>query len=294
MAGTGNVTGRAAKTGAGKTPARKSATSPKTVVPAKTIGRPAVTNKVDAPAEKLENQQMRPVTELPVPELTAADIAASQEKTKKPVAPKKVAPVKAAPKPVVAKTVVPKPVAPKSATPTSTPIAPRPAPFAEPIEQKGKQAVSDVLETTKKVAEDAKERLQSAFADASEKAKSGMEKSTKAFEELSTIAKGNVEALVESSRIATKGLENLGQEAAEYGRANFEKASAAMKSLSAARSPAEFFQIQSELFSSSFDTFAKESAKASENLLKLAGDIAQPISTRVSVVTDKVKSKLSA
>ena len=150
--------------------------------------------------------------------------------------------------------------------------------------------MSDVIETTKKYTEEAKERFQSAFADMSEKAKAGVEKSTKAFEEFSDLAKGNVEAFVESGKIATKGVESLGQEAAEYGRVTFEKASAAMKSIAAVKSPTEFFQLQSDLLSSSFDAFAKESAKTSEALLKLAGDVAQPISTRVSVVTEKVRS----
>lgn len=158
------------------------------------------------------------------------------------------------------------------------------------VEQKGTEFMSDVMETTKKYTEEAKERFQSAFAEMSEKAKSGVEKSAKAFEELNELAKGNVEALVESGRIATKGVESMSQDAAEYSRVTFEKASAAMKSLAAVKSPAEFFQLQSELLSSTFDSFAKETAKSSEALLKLASEVAQPIGTRVSVVTEKVRS----
>lgn len=150
--------------------------------------------------------------------------------------------------------------------------------------------MNEAIETAKKYSEDAKVRFEGAFAELSEKAKVGVEKSTKAMEELSNLAKGNVEAVVESGKIAAKGLETLGQDAAEYGRMTFEKASAALKSLAAAKSPTEFFQLQSELLSSNLDAFAKETAKNTEALMKLAGDIAQPISTRVSIVTDKVKS----
>lgn len=158
------------------------------------------------------------------------------------------------------------------------------------IEQKGTPLMADVMETTRKYTEEAKDRFQSAFSEISEKAKSGVEKSTKAFEELGEIAKGNVEALVESGRIASKGIESLGQDAAEFGRLNFEKASAAMKKLATVKTPAEFFQMQSELMTGVFDSFAKETAKQSEALLKLAGEVAQPISTRVSVVTEKARS----
>ncbi len=158
------------------------------------------------------------------------------------------------------------------------------------IEQKGTPLMADVMETTRKYTEEAKERFQSAFSEMSEKAKTGVEKSTKAIEELGELAKGNVEALVESGRIASKGIESLGQDAAEFGRLNFEKASAAMKNLAAVKTPAEFFQMQSELMTSAFDSFAKETAKQSEALLKLAGEVVQPISTRVSVVTEKARS----
>lgn len=158
------------------------------------------------------------------------------------------------------------------------------------VEQKGTEIMNDVIETTKKFAEEAKTRFESAFSEISEKAKVGVEKSSKAFEEFSDLAKGNVEAIVESGKIATKGVETMGQDAAEYGRVTFEKASAALKSLAAVKTPAEFFQLQSELLSSTFDAFAKETAKNSEAFLKLAGDVAQPISSRVSVMTEKVRS----
>ena len=154
----------------------------------------------------------------------------------------------------------------------------------------GKSAMSDVLATGKQFAEDAKAKFESAFAEINEKAKAGVEKSTKAIEEFSDITKGNVEAFVESGKIAAKGLETIGQDAAEYSRKNFEKATATLKSFASVKTPAEFFQLQSELLSSSFDIFAKETAKNSEAMLKLAGDVAQPISTRVSVVTEKVKA----
>ncbi|AUW60177.1 phasin [Sphingobium sp. SCG-1] len=176
-------------------------------------------------------------------------------------------------------------------TPTSQiTSAPETEKSALPAAAEGTKTVNDVIENTKKYTDEAKTRFQSAFADMNEKAKSGVEKSTKAIEEMADIAKGNVEAIVESGKIAAKGVEAMGQDAAEYGRLTFEKASATMKSLAAVKSPTEFFQLQSEMLSSAFDAFAKESAKTSEALIKLAGEVAQPISSRVSIVTDKVKS----
>ncbi|SER05850.1 phasin family protein [Sphingobium sp. YR768] len=154
----------------------------------------------------------------------------------------------------------------------------------------GTKIMTDVIETGKKFAEETKAKFETAYTDFNAKAKAGVEKSSKAIEELSDLAKGNVEALVESGKIAAKGIETLGQEAVDYSKKNFEKATASFKSLSTVKTPTEFFQLQSQLLSSSFDEFTKEAAKSSEAFMKLAGDVAQPLTARVTLVTDKVKS----
>ena len=150
--------------------------------------------------------------------------------------------------------------------------------------------MTNVMETAKTYTEEAKTRMQSAFTEMNDKTKTVLEKSSKAIEEIGALAKGNLEAVVESSKIAAKGVESIGQDAAEFSRKSFEKSSATMKSFASVKSPAEFFQLQSELMSQFLDSFASESARNSEKMLKLASDISQPISNRVSVVTEKMKS----
>lgn len=186
-------------------------------------------------------------------------------------------------KPVVTETPAPtvKAAPPKAAAQKT--IMPPPA-----IE--GTKTMTDFIETGKKFAEDAKAKFETAYADFNSKAKVGVEKSTKAIEELSDLTKGNVEALVESGKIAAKGMETMGQDAVEYGRKSFEKATASIKSFSTVKTPTEFFQLHSQLLSSSFDEFTKEAAKSSEALIKLASEVAQPLTARVTVVTDKVKT----
>jgi phasin family protein len=154
----------------------------------------------------------------------------------------------------------------------------------------GNYIMNEAIETTKKFAEETKTRVQSMLAEMNDKAKAAMEKSSKAMEEIGDLTKGNLEAVVESSKIAAKGFESIGQNAAEYGRLSFEKTSATIKSFASVKSPAEFLQLQSELMTSTFDALASESAKTSEAMLKLAGEIAQPLSSRVAVVSDKFKA----
>lgn len=223
---------------------------------------------------------------------------------KAPAAPQSQA-VKAAPAPLQSEPAqVEWPVAPQAAAPApksvSEPIIKIPTPeltseavvtpSATASQTKGKIIMTDALETAKTYAEEAKTRIQGAFVEINDKAKTALEKSSKAFEEMGDLTKGNLEAFVESSKIAAKGVETLSQGAAEFGRKSFEKSSATMKSFASVKTPAEFFQLQSDLFSATLDSFASEAAKNSEAVLKLVSEISQPLNNRVSIVSEKIKS----
>ncbi len=183
-------------------------------------------------------------------------------------------------------------------TPTVSPVAQASPPISAPVvtpvtvgsAKKGPFIMTDAMETAKTYAEEAKTRVQSAVAEMNEKAKVAMEKSAKAIEEFGELTKGNFDAIVESSRIAAKGVETMSQEAVEFGRRSFEKSSSTFKSFAAVKTPAEFFQLHSELVSATLDSFASEAARNSETVLKLVGDVSKPISNRVAIVSEKVKS----
>jgi phasin family protein len=136
----------------------------------------------------------------------------------------------------------------------------------------------------------AADRIQAAFGDVNERAKAAVEKSTKIVEELTELTKGNVEAIVASSKLAAKGVETLGHEAADYSRRSFEGASAALKSFAEVKSPTDFFKLQSDYVRSAFDSWVSESSKTSEAVLKLAGEVAEPITSRYSVAAERVKA----
>lgn len=163
------------------------------------------------------------------------------------------------------------------------------APVAEIIEDTATKTAdtatkgTDIMETTI-------EKTQALFADFNDRAKATVEKNTKLVAEATEFAKGNVEALVESGKIAAKGFETLGQDAAEYSRKSFENATATLKSLSAVKTPADFFKLQSDYVRSAFDSVVAETSKNTEAFIKLAGDAAQPISSRFAVAVEKVKT----
>ena len=134
------------------------------------------------------------------------------------------------------------------------------------------------------------DRVQAVFGDVNARAKDAFERNTRVAEELTDLTKGNVEAIVASGKLAAKGVETLGQEVAEYSRKSFEDASAAFKSFASVKSPTDFFRLQSEFARAQFDSFVAESSKLSETVLKLAGEVAEPITSRYSVAAEKAKA----
>ncbi|HEU4960413.1 MAG TPA: phasin family protein [Sphingomonas sp.] len=132
-------------------------------------------------------------------------------------------------------------------------------------------------------------KAESLFTEFNDRTKAAVEKSTKLFDEFNDFAKGNVEAVVESSKIAAKGFESLGQDAADYGRKSFEGATAALKQFAAAKSPTDFFKLQGDYVRAAFDALVAETSKNTETVLKLAGEIAQPLQNRAAVAAEKIK-----
>ena len=136
----------------------------------------------------------------------------------------------------------------------------------------------------------AADQFKTVFGDVNERAKSAVERSAKIVEELADLTRGNVEAFVASSKVAAKGVETMSQDAAEYSRKSFEEASTALKGLAEVKSATDFFKLQGDFARAAFDNAVAESARLSETVLKLAGDVAQPITSRYNVAAERVKT----
>ena len=129
--------------------------------------------------------------------------------------------------------------------------------------------------------------FQSLFADAGERQQELVKRSQKVAEELADLARANVEAMVEASRVAVEGVKTIGQDAVSSGREGFEQAADAIRSLAEAKSPTEYLQLQGDFARASFDRAVAESSKLTESLVKLAGEAFQPISNRASANAER-------
>jgi len=132
--------------------------------------------------------------------------------------------------------------------------------------------------------------IQDAMAEMTAKSKAAYEKSTSIFTEAGEFTKGNVEAVVESSKIFATGVQAMGRSMVADSKAEFEALTAEVKELAAVKSPTDFFQLQSAMMRKYFDKSVAAASKNTEAMLKLANDAAQPLSSRVSLAMEKVKA----
>jgi len=184
----------------------------------------------------------------------------------------------------------------KQAKPARKPAAARTVRKAKPARagaatiKTGVKTMANQSTKTIETGKIAAEQFTAVLGDVNARAKTAFEKSAKIVEEIADLTRGNVEALVASSKVAAKGVETLSHDAADYGRKSFEEASAAFKSFAEVKSATDFFKLQGDYARSAFDAAVAESARLSETVLKLAGDVAEPINSRYAAAAERVKT----
>lgn len=244
------------------------------------------TAKADVAAEQAYAAAAAAV-EMKAPEAKpdAAPAAPVAAKVAKKAAPKTSAKKAPAAKAALAKTNVKKPAAKKAAVTKSI--------KKTSIKAAAKQAPASIKDTimakTQNIAGDFTAKIQDAVADAQDRAKAALEKGNEVASEYGEFAKGNVEALVESTKILAAGLQDMGKAYVAEGKTVLETVTADVKELAAVKSPADFFKLQGEILRRNFDAAVASGSKNSEKAVKLANDAFAPIQDRVAQAIEKVK-----
>lgn len=193
----------------------------------------------------------------------------------------------AAPKAIVTPKVV---VAARKANPTPKAVAPAPA--------QGLKIMNDTIEqvqaTVKNAALEAGEKASTMLKDLSARAKEAMAKSGDFAKDAVEFNKANVEALVESGKIAAKNAQSVAEHVADLGRKNFEATTAHVKAASALKSPTELFKLQGDFARGQFESAVAEMSKSTEMYMKLAGEMFQPLQNRYAVAVEKAKAGFTA
>lgn len=130
--------------------------------------------------------------------------------------------------------------------------------------------------------------VQNVAADAQARAKAAYEKLQAYAGEATELAKGNVDAIVESGKILGAGVQDLARSEVEAAKGAFETVTADLKALVAVKSPAELFKLQGEIARRNFDAAVARASRNAEVSMKLANEAFAPISSRMSVVAEKI------
>ena len=238
--------------------------------------------------------EVKPAAPAAAPVPVSAKPAVAEKKTaepKKPAMPRKPAIASrkiekpAPPKPAQKKIAIAK-AAKRAARVAKAAAAPAPAKSTEP-----KLSVSELKEkimATAKTTTDFTKPMADAVSELQTRAKAALEKSTEVATEVTEFAKGNVEALVESTKIFSAGAQSLGKTYVEEAKSAYETMTGDVKELAAVKSPTELFQLQGKIARRNFDAFVATSSKNTEAFLKLANDAFAPLTGRVEVATEKL------
>ena len=120
--------------------------------------------------------------------------------------------------------------------------------------------------------------------------KDSVEKTLSALNEVNSLSKGNVEAVVESLTAATKGAETVGAQALAFSKKNWEEAVTAAKTLSTAKSVQEVIELQSTYAKSAMEAYVAEVSQMTQTLSASFKDTFKPINTRVTAAVEKFQS----
>ena len=123
-----------------------------------------------------------------------------------------------------------------------------------------------------------------AFDHVAAKSREAMEQGLKSVDTMTAMTRGNADALIESSRIATGGLQAIAQDVADFSKQSLERTASAAQTLASAKTMPELAQLQSEFAQTQFKIAVDEFNKLSQTMFQTMTEIFEPLQRRASVV----------
>ena len=116
----------------------------------------------------------------------------------------------------------------------------------------------------------------------------------KAYDELSQLGQGNLEAVVAANQALAKGAEEISKEIFGIAQASFENAASAAKAFMGAKTLQDVIELNNAVARDALDTFLANSAKLSEMTFKVTSEAAQPLKARVDAAIEKLSNPAAA
>jgi len=154
-------------------------------------------------------------------------------------------------------------------------------------------ATAKAAQTTKSVKEPmqaAAESIEHFTSANQERFRETIDRSVTAMSEVGAFGKENVEAIIASATVATKGIEQLSARAVAYSKSAMENHVAATKALMSSKSVQEAIERQSDYARTAFDGYIAEMNKISDLMTGMTRDAMKPLNERFTAVSHIVQT----
>ncbi len=130
------------------------------------------------------------------------------------------------------------------------------------------------------------------------KMETNMLKGNKQFDKIAqdaaVMGQDQIDALVKSSTIFAKGMEDIVKTCMEIAQEAGEKSQAVAKTMMSCKTLNEFTDVQTKLAQASFDEFMTNATKISEQSVKLCTDALEPINDQMGKAIKKASDAMAA
>lgn len=116
----------------------------------------------------------------------------------------------------------------------------------------------------------------------------------KNYDELADFNKETVEAVIASSNVVAKGVEDFGQELVSYTQKAAEKNIETAKKLFAVKNVQDAMDLQAEWAKMAFDSFVAESTKLQDMSVEVGAKAAEPLNKQVNAAVEKFSKPITA
>lgn len=133
-------------------------------------------------------------------------------------------------------------------------------------------------------------KAEEVFNDAQKSFEVGTEKFGKGLEDAAAFGQETLDAMKQSSEIATKAAEELGAEITAFSKKSFDDTVAAAKDLATAKTPTELLEKQTAFATSAFEGFMAQATKWNEAMVAATKESMAPMGARVNAAADLAKT----
>ncbi|NBO18003.1 MAG: phasin family protein [Proteobacteria bacterium] len=165
---------------------------------------------------------------------------------------------------------------------------------AENVVKMGGKAVKDFVSSSAYDAQKAQEKVFALTREGSEQLVKSADAVTKVLYETISMARDNVETLIECGNLTAALVKDVSAELVEAGNETFSENLELSKEFFSCRTFSDMMELQNRAMRQSLDTFFNQSMKLSSMLFEYTNEALEPINERVSQASGQISKVLAA